>query len=95
MDVVVLETGLGGRFDATNLVPQPIVTGITSLGMDHIGLLGPTLADIAQHKGGIFKVVHLLDLRSLAMLTFEIVRQAYQRSARRNRTKPWHLLNDV
>jgi len=53
-DVVVLETGLGGRLDATNVV-SPEVSVITSVGMDHEALLGHTLVSIAREKAGIIK----------------------------------------
>ncbi len=52
--VAVLETGLGGRLDATN-VSQPLVTVITSISLDHMKLLGPTIAKIAGEKAGIIK----------------------------------------
>jgi dihydrofolate synthase/folylpolyglutamate synthase len=54
LDVVILETGLGGRLDATNAV-QPDVTVITPIGLDHEELLGHTLAEIAGEKAGIIK----------------------------------------
>ncbi|MGA3170074.1 MAG: folylpolyglutamate synthase/dihydrofolate synthase family protein [Chthoniobacteraceae bacterium] len=54
MDVVALETGMGGRLDATNLV-QPAVAVITSVGLDHTQYLGGTLAEIAFEKAGIIK----------------------------------------
>ena len=54
-DVVVLETGVGGRFDATNVVPRPVACAITTLDLEHVDLLGPTLRDIAWQKGGIIK----------------------------------------
>lgn len=54
-DLVLLETGLGGRLDATNLVPQPALTAITPIGMDHIAFLGDTLEKIAAEKAGILK----------------------------------------
>ncbi|MEO0391994.1 MAG: folylpolyglutamate synthase/dihydrofolate synthase family protein [Pseudomonadota bacterium] len=54
-DLVLLETGLGGRVDATNVVDQPAVTVITPIGMDHMGFLGDTLAAIAGEKAGIIK----------------------------------------
>lgn len=54
VDWAVIETGLGGRLDSTNnLEPQFCV--ITTIGMDHVKLLGPTLGDIAREKGGIMK----------------------------------------
>eukprot|EP00850_Spirogloea_muscicola_P003276 SM000013S26445 [mRNA] locus=s13:427204:431589:+ [translate_table: standard] len=56
VDVLLLEVGIGGRFDATNVVQRPAVCGITSLGFDHTELLGDTLPAIAREKAGIFKV---------------------------------------
>jgi len=53
-DAVVLEVGLGGRLDATNIV-QPLATVITSISYDHTFVLGRTLAEIAGEKGGIIK----------------------------------------
>ncbi|KAF8780259.1 hypothetical protein HU200_001930 [Digitaria exilis] len=55
VDVAVLEVGLGGKFDATNVVQEPIVCGISSLGYDHMEILGNTLGEIAGEKAGIFK----------------------------------------
>ncbi|KAK6349247.1 Folylpolyglutamate synthetase [Orbilia blumenaviensis] len=54
-DTVILEVGVGGEHDSTNVVEAPTVTGITRLGIDHVGLLGHTLGSIAWHKAGIFK----------------------------------------
>ncbi len=54
VDVAVVEVGLGGRLDATNVV-QPVVCGITSIGLDHIDRLGTDLASIATEKAGILK----------------------------------------
>ncbi|XP_063937261.1 folylpolyglutamate synthase isoform X7 [Daucus carota subsp. sativus] len=55
VDVVILEVGLGGKFDATNVVQSPIVCGISSLGYDHMEILGNTLEAIAGEKSGILK----------------------------------------
>ncbi|EDN08134.1 hypothetical protein HCAG_04644 [Histoplasma mississippiense (nom. inval.)] len=55
VDVAVYEAHLGGEFDATNIIKMPTVTAITSIAMDHVNLLGPTIERIAWHKGGIFK----------------------------------------
>ncbi|KAF5843259.1 folylpolyglutamate synthetase, partial [Dunaliella salina] len=55
VDVVVLEVGIGGRLDATNIIPAPVVCGITALGMDHMDMLGDTLPKIAGEKAGILK----------------------------------------
>lgn len=54
-DVLLLEVGLGGRFDATNVVEQPLVTVITPVSMDHSEYLGDSIAKIAAEKAGIFK----------------------------------------
>jgi dihydrofolate synthase / folylpolyglutamate synthase len=54
VDIAVLEVGLGGRLDATNVV-NPVVTAITSIGLDHQQYLGSTLRDIAGEKAGIIK----------------------------------------
>lgn len=54
VDWIVLETGLGGRLDATNAL-RPDVCAITRIGLDHTEILGPTLADIAREKAGIIK----------------------------------------
>jgi dihydrofolate synthase / folylpolyglutamate synthase len=54
VDIAVVETGLGGRLDSTNVI-RPEVTAITSLSMDHMAQLGPTLTHIATEKAGIFK----------------------------------------
>lgn len=54
-DVVLLETGLGGRLDATNVVDRPAVAAITRISFDHMAFLGDTLAKIAGEKAGIMK----------------------------------------
>jgi len=53
-DIAVVETGLGGRLDATNVV-RPLVAGVTTIGIDHVEYLGSTLEEIAFEKAGIFK----------------------------------------
>ena len=55
MDVVLLETGMGGRLDATNVVKKPIAVIIASIGMDHMQFLGDTIEKIAAEKAGIIK----------------------------------------
>lgn len=54
IDVALVETGLGGRLDSTNVV-QPVAAGVTSIALDHTEYLGPTLESIAREKAGIFK----------------------------------------
>jgi len=55
VDIAVIEVGLGGRLDATNVVDTPLVAIITSLSREHWQRLGPTLADIAGEKAGVLK----------------------------------------
>ncbi|GAB1597943.1 folylpolyglutamate synthase, mitochondrial-like [Argonauta hians] len=55
VDVAVIEVGLGGLYDCTNIIENPVVCGITHLGIDHVKVLGDTLESIAAHKAGIFK----------------------------------------
>jgi dihydrofolate synthase/folylpolyglutamate synthase len=54
VDVAVIETGLGGQWDATNVI-TPLISVITSIGYDHMDILGPTLEEIAEAKAGIIK----------------------------------------
>ena len=51
----IVECGIGGEYDTTNVLSRPTVTGISSLGIDHEGMLGSTIESIAWHKAGIFK----------------------------------------
>lgn len=55
LDYVVLEVGIGGLLDATNVIPPPLAAIVTSIGFDHVELLGPTIEDIAMQKAGIIK----------------------------------------
>lgn len=75
VDLGIIEVGAGGRFDVTNLV-RPIVTVVTSVGLDHTATLGPTIEQIAWHKAGIFKpgvaaVTAAADPAALAVLRRE------------------------
>jgi dihydrofolate synthase/folylpolyglutamate synthase len=75
VDIAVVEVGAGGRFDATNVI-DPIVSVITSVGLDHLVTLGPTIADIAWHKAGIIKpgasvVIGELPAQALAVIAEE------------------------
>ncbi|MDR1696292.1 MAG: bifunctional folylpolyglutamate synthase/dihydrofolate synthase [Endomicrobium sp.] len=54
-DIAVIETGLGGRFDATNVIEKPLVSVITSISLDHCEILGNTVEKIAFEKAGIIK----------------------------------------
>nr|CAB3246984.1 folylpolyglutamate synthase, mitochondrial-like [Phallusia mammillata] len=55
VDAAIFEVGIGGTYDCTNVVTNPTVCGVSSLGIDHTNLLGDTIASIAWHKAGIFK----------------------------------------
>jgi len=88
-DVLILETGLGGRLDATNLAPAAIAI-ITQIGLDHQVILGRTLAEIADEKAGIMKkgqTVFLLSQSPHLMKRFETM--AEKVSADLNRVKPF------
>ena len=54
-DFVILEAGLGGRLDSTNVIKSPLLSVITGIALDHTAVLGPTVADIAREKSGIIK----------------------------------------
>uniref|UniRef100_A0A452SCB8 Folylpolyglutamate synthase n=1 Tax=Ursus americanus TaxID=9643 RepID=A0A452SCB8_URSAM len=55
VDLAVVEVGIGGAYDCTNIIRKPVVCGVSSLGIDHTSLLGDTVEEIAWQKGGIFK----------------------------------------
>ncbi|XP_041998981.1 folylpolyglutamate synthase-like isoform X1 [Salvia splendens] len=55
VDVAIIEVGLGGTRDSTNVIKNPVVCGVSPLGMDHMETLGDTLEQIASHKAGILK----------------------------------------
>ena len=55
VDFAVIEVGLGGKFDATNLIAKPELTIITGVDFDHVDVLGPGILDIAENKAGIIK----------------------------------------
>ncbi len=81
-DIAIIETGLGGRLDATNVV-SPLATGITSIGLDHCEVLGGTLAAIAREKAGIIKANTPVAVGLLPAEAEVVVREvAAQRHAR-------------
>lgn len=55
VEAAIFETHHGGEYDATNVIEHPVMSVITTLGMDHVKQLGPTTESIAWHKAGIFK----------------------------------------
>lgn len=55
MDAVIVECHHGGEYDATNVLPSPVVSVVTKIGEDHMAQLGPAVEDVAWHKSGIYK----------------------------------------
>jgi dihydrofolate synthase/folylpolyglutamate synthase len=90
VDVAVVEVGLGGRLDATNVI-TPLVAGVASIGLDHMQYLGTTIEEIAREKAGIFKpgVPAAIggDDRSVAALL--------EAAARRQGAKPVNIVRDT
>lgn len=82
-DIVVLETGLGGRLDSTNVIKKPLATVITKIALDHTAVLGDTITQIAKEKCGIIKngspVITHFSQPSDALL--EITKTAKQKNA--------------
>lgn len=82
-DATILEVGLGGRLDTTNVVPRPVATGIAQLALDHVAILGPTLRHIAAEKAGIAKRgVPLLTQKYPAAIASAVAEVALPRGAR-------------
>ena len=75
VDIAVIEVGLGGRLDATNVCPDPLVTSVVSLSREHWQRLGPTLADIAREKAGILKANRPVVMGPLPAEADRVVRQ--------------------
>jgi dihydrofolate synthase/folylpolyglutamate synthase len=73
VDFVILEVGLGGRLDATNVVDKPLISIITPIALDHVSILGDTLEKVAYEKGGIIKngvpvVIHPQEIEAYKVL---------------------------
>ena len=82
-DIVILETGLGGIGDATNVIEDPLICAITSVSFDHTDVLGDTLSEIAVNKAGIIKDgVPVVSNVSEHEATVEIARRAYDKGCR-------------
>jgi dihydrofolate synthase / folylpolyglutamate synthase len=80
VDLAVIEVGLGGRLDATNVVPSPLATAVTSVALDHCRILGSDTASIGREKAGIAKqgsplVIGRVDAAALASIV-EVAREA-------------------
>lgn len=79
VDLAIIETGLGGRLDATNVI-QPIASVITSVGIDHSDILGDTLSAIAAEKGGIIKKGVPVFIGKLKKEAYDVIHQIAQKS---------------
>lgn len=77
-DIVVLETGMGGRLDATNIIENTLVTVFASISMDHMGFLGKTIDAIAMEKAGIMKT----GCKVVSAMQEDAVMQVLQKKAR-------------
>lgn len=73
--IVVLETGLGGRLDSTNVIDAPLVTVFTKIGYDHTDVLGESLAEIATEKAGILKKGTRAVFENQAQEVFKVLKE--------------------
>jgi dihydrofolate synthase / folylpolyglutamate synthase len=90
VDVAVLEVGLGGRFDATNVVDRPLACAVTTIGLDHQEYLGHTEEAIAFEKGGIIKPYVPVVIGRMGQAAEQVLRRIAQ-----DRSAPlWHLGRD-
>ncbi|KAI1724250.1 putative folylpolyglutamate synthase [Ditylenchus destructor] len=81
VDVAIIEVGIGGEYDCTNVIENPVVCGITSLDLDHTKLLGSTISEIAWQKAGIMKNNSLLLTVNQSLQAMEVIQE---RSLERN-----------
>ena len=86
VDIAILETGIGGERDSTNVFPNPVATGITTIGLDHVKTLGNSVEQIAWHKAGIFKP----GSPAFAVVQDEAVLQVF-----RNRAEEKHVAGEL
>lgn len=84
-DIVLLETGLGGTYDSTNII-EPILTMITSIGYDHMNILGHAIEDIAREKAGIIKP----GIPMLTSVTNELALNEIKEKAEENQSALYH-----
>lgn len=87
-DIVLLEVGLGGRLDATNIIPSPELAVIMNIGFDHVQMLGDTLGKIAAEKSGIVK-------ENCTVITYPGVLEveSVYRETCKQRNASWHKVN--
>lgn len=73
-DIVVLEVGMGGRLDSTNVIDSPVASVITGVAIDHVSVLGSTVAEIAKEKAGIIKQNRPVIYGGRDDVAFEVIR---------------------
>lgn len=78
IDIAVLETGLGGRFDATNVIDSPLVSVITKIGLDHTAVLGDTIEQIAKEKCGIIKGNTVVTTHTQPQAAYDVIKSYSQ-----------------
>ena len=78
IDIAVLETGLGGRFDATNVIDSPLVSVITKIGLDHTAVLGDTIEQIAKEKCGIIKGNTVVTAHTQPQSAYDVIKSYSQ-----------------
>lgn len=78
IDIAVLETGLGGRFDATNVIDAPRVSVITKIGLDHTAILGDTIEQIAKEKCGIIKGNTVVTTHTQPQSAYDVIKSYSQ-----------------
>jgi dihydrofolate synthase / folylpolyglutamate synthase len=98
VDFQVLEVGLGGRLDATNVVARPAVCVITSISLDHTQILGNTLEEIAREKAGIIKsgcwVVISPQPEEAALVITDVCREKKAKAVQIGKDVTWHKIGD-
>lgn len=77
-DLVILEVGIGGLYDSTNVIEDPVATAIVTVGYDHMKVLGNTLAEIAQQKAGIIKEGRPMVVGQLPAEALQVIKQTAQ-----------------
>ncbi len=78
VDIAVLETGLGGRFDATNVIDSPLASVITKIGLDHTTVLGDTISQIAEEKCGIIKGSAVITSCNQPQAAYDVIKSCSQ-----------------
>jgi folylpolyglutamate synthase/dihydrofolate synthase len=89
IDIAVIEVGMGGSLDSTNVIPPPIISAICKIGLDHTDFLGNNIRDIASQKAGIIKsgTIHcVIGLQQYEDATDVIIKKAKQESV------PYHII---